>query len=41
MIALSAIGATTFAAIAWGSVTLVLGVFGYEMYAVLCESRKS
>ena len=41
MFALSAIGVTTFAAIAWGSVTLVLGVFGYEIYAVLCESRKS
>jgi hypothetical protein len=31
------LGATAFAALTWGSVALVLAVFGYEIYAVLRE----
>jgi hypothetical protein len=39
MIAPAAIGPGTFAALAWGAIVLVAGVFGYEIYAVLSESR--
>jgi hypothetical protein len=39
MIAPLAIGPTTFAALAWGSVALVLGVLSYEVVAVARESR--
>jgi hypothetical protein len=39
MIVPVAVGATGFAALAWGSVALVLGVLGYEIYAVVHEAR--
>jgi hypothetical protein len=39
VIAPAAIAASTFGALAWGSVALVLGVFCYEIYAVLRETR--
>jgi hypothetical protein len=35
------LGATAFAALAWGSIALVLAVFGYEIYAVVGEYRRS
>jgi hypothetical protein len=35
----TAIGPTAFALLAWGSLALVLGVFAYEVYAVLAERR--
>lgn len=38
MIVPVAIGPGTFAALAWGAITLVAGVFGYEIYAVISES---
>jgi preprotein translocase subunit Sss1 len=31
---MTAIGATTFAVLAWGAVLLVLGGFGYVVYAL-------
>jgi hypothetical protein len=34
---MSAIGATTFAVLAWGSIALVAAVFGYEACAVFRE----
>ena len=34
---MSAIGATAFAVLAWGSIALVAAVFGYETYAVIRE----
>jgi predicted membrane channel-forming protein YqfA (hemolysin III family) len=37
----AAVGPTTFAALAWGSVALVLGVFGYEIHAVVQEIREA
>lgn len=39
MIAPAVLGPTAFAALAWGSVALVLGVFAYEIAAVLREVR--
>lgn len=37
----AAIGPTTFAALAWGSVALVVGVLGYEVYAVFRETQRN
>jgi len=35
----TAVGPTAFALLAWGSLALVLGVFAYEVYAVVAEFR--
>lgn len=40
MIAPIVIGPTSFAVLAWGAVALVLGVLGYEIYAVLRETEQ-
>lgn len=37
MSVLASIGATTFAAVVWGSILVVVGTFGYLLYAVLTE----
>lgn len=34
---MSALGPTAFAALVWGTIGLVLAVFGYELYAVARE----
>jgi hypothetical protein len=41
MIAPAAISPGMFAALAWGAIALVAGVFGYEIYAVARETRQS
>ena len=36
---MAAIGATAFAALAWGGIALVVAVFAYETYQVVGEYR--
>jgi hypothetical protein len=36
---MAAIGPLVFAILAWGSLAVVAGVFGYELYAIVRERR--